>query len=160
MLKKSDKKSEILFILDNLREEDRIELEVLYGKEWKNETLITLSDKKCYILYGKDSNNNLIPIAMGDFFEIFPSDDSIACVWLLTTKYIYANKHLFYKHFIDLFNKKCKKYNIMFNFIYKSNYQAKKWLQKLGFKFDNPYPKGIEVKEGFEFFYKITERKD
>ena len=113
-----------------------------------------------YILYGKDSNNNLIAIAMGDFFEIFPSDDSIACVWLLTTKYIYANKHLFYKHFIDLFNKKCKKYNIMFNFIYKSNYQAKKWLQKLGFKFDNPYPKGIEVKEGFEFFYKITERKD
>jgi hypothetical protein len=50
-----------------------------------------------------------------------------------------------------------KKYDLMFNYIFKSNFEAKKWLKKLGFKFDKPKPVGLKVKDGFEFFYKVKE---
>ena len=30
---------------------------------------------------------------------------------------------------------------------------------KLGFKFDNPKPNGINVPDGFEFFYRIRETR-
>lgn len=46
-------------------------------------------------------------------------------------------------------------YWITYNIIYKENFKAKNWLQWLGFKFDNPKPEGIEVPEGFEFFYRL-----
>ena len=46
------------------------------------------------------------------------------------------------------------KYEIIYNYIYKSNYKAKKWLKKLGFNFNNPKPEGLNLEEGFEFFYK------
>ena len=42
----------------------------------------------------------------------------------------------------------------------KSNKQAKEWLLKLGFCFDNPKPNGLNVSEGFEFFYKVNNRKE
>ena len=45
----------------------------------------------------------------------------------------------------------------MFNYIYKSNFEAKKWLKRFGFKFDNPKPVGLKVKDNFEFFYKVKE---
>ena len=48
-----------------------------------------------------------------------------------------------------------KEYDLMFNYIYKSNFEAKSWLKKLGFKFDNPKPIGLNLKKDFEFFYKV-----
>ena len=159
MLKKVENDAEILFILNNLRKEDEQELIALYGDNWKEETLANLKNKDFYVLYGKCNNSDIKPIAMGDFCRLFPQDNSIACVWLLTTKFIYKNKSLFWKNLIRMFKQNCLKYDIMYNFIYKSNVQAKKWLKKIGFKFDNPHPDGINLKEGFEFFYKTKERK-
>ena len=159
MLKIVENDEEILFVLNNLRNEDKCELVALYGKNWKEETMQSLRGKDFYILYGKTNGKELKPIAMGNFYQVFPKYNSIACVWLLTTKYIYKNKSLFWRNFLSVFRNNHYKYDIMFNFIYKTNVQAKNWLKKLGFKFDNPYPKGIKVKEDFEFFYRTKERK-
>ncbi len=159
MLKRGNNIQEILYILENLRNEDRLELQALYNNDWKQEALLNISDKEFYILYGYDNDFKCVPIAIGDFYEIYPEDKSVACVWLLTTKYIYNNKSLFIRVLLNLLKQKSKKYKLFFNFIYQSNFEAKKWLKKLGFKFNNPHPKGLSVKENFEFFYKINERE-
>ncbi len=159
MLKKADNIEEILFILNNLRNEDLEELLALYGKNWLNKTVLSLKDKNFYILYGFSSNKTLIPIAMGGFWELFEQDKSIASVWLLTTKFVNINKSAFWREVSSQIKEKSKKYNIMFNYIYKSNKEAKKWLKKLGFKFDNPHPENLKLKEGFEFFYKNRKGK-
>jgi hypothetical protein len=159
MLKVSENEAEALFVLNDLRDEDKCELKALYGRNWKKKTLLSIKDKKFYVLYGYNKEKQSVPVAIGDFCQIFPEDSSVACVWLLTSKNIYRNKLLFLREFIPLFKRRSLEYDIMFNFIYKSNIQAKRWLQKFGFKFDNPHPKGIEVKDGFEFFYKTKERK-
>lgn len=154
MLKTADNQTDILFVLNNLRNEDLEEILALYGHNWLNKMLASLQDKKFYILYGFSPYKTLIPIAMGGFWELFDDDKSIAAVWLLTTKFININKSLFWREVSSQIYEKSKKYKIMFNYIYKSNNEAKKWLKKLGFKFDNPHPENMKLKDGFEFFYK------
>lgn len=161
MLKKISDKSEIMFILDNLRYEDERELICSSGTDWKNKIFTNLSDKDFLVLYGKDNMGMQVPIAMGGFYNMKTDDDiPVACVWLLSTRYVYKNRMLLMKVLRQQIMQKSEKYRIMYNFIYKSNFEAKKWLQKLGFKFDNPKPSGMEVKEDFEFFYKVSERKE
>jgi hypothetical protein len=36
---------------------------------------------------------------------------------------------------------------------------AKRWLKWLGYKFDNPKPKGLHIPKGFQFFYKYGQLK-
>lgn len=154
MIKKVKNISEAEFILDNLREEDKAELYALYCDEWKKKTILSLEDKEFYIFYIKNKQNESIPSAMGGFYQIFDEEPAIACVWLLSSKFIYMNKLRFMKAIKKQIKLASSQYKIMFNFIYKSNFEAKKWLKKSGFKFDNPNPKNIKVPDGFEFFYK------
>ena len=158
MIKKYIDESEIIFILENLREEDKQELIALYGDNWFYRTLQDLKYRKFYILYGYDYELNVVPIAMGGFCECFESDKSVVCCWLLSSVYIYKNKILFFKSLKEQMKDAENKYKIMYNFIHKTNFSAKKWLKNLGFKFDNPNPKNITVKDGFEFFYKLCKK--
>jgi hypothetical protein len=157
MLNEKSKKTEILYILNNLRKEDRLELYSLFGKNWKEETINNLKNKKVNILYGYDKVGDKKPIAMGGFDVVGGIDSRIACVWLLSTPFVSKNQFLFFKELKHQFRKAETRYDIMYNFIYKSNKTAKSWLGHFGFKFDNP--KGIFFKENFEFFYKVIERK-
>ena len=159
MLKTKGNKTEILFILDNLRYEDEQELINSSGKDWKKKTLLNLEDKTCLVLYGRDNSGNQVPIAMGGFCDIENDEYPIACVWLLSTSYVYKNKMLLMKELRRQIMQGSEKYRIMYNFIYKSNFEAKKWLRKLGFKFDNPKPSGLETGKDFEFFYKVCPSK-
>lgn len=148
------------FVLDNLRKEDLQELEANWGLDWKSKILGSLKDKKIHFAFGKDDKNNIVPIAMGGFQQIFIDNPEIACVWLLTTKYVYKNKLALLRVVRAYIIASEKKYEILYNYIYKSNKQAKNWLLKLGFCFDNPKPRGLILKDGFEFFYKINNRKE
>ena len=159
MLKKCSNDWEYIFILDNIRDEDKNELYALYGNNWYIETKKMLANKDFLIMYGKDISGNIVPIALGGFYELYENDTSIAAVWLLSSIYVLNNKTLFFKDIVPLIKSKEKKYKIMYNYIYNSNHRAKGWLKKLGFKFDNPKPKNMEIREGFEFFYKINERE-
>ena len=144
--------NDILYILENLREEDRFELFLQYGKNWKKKAFSRLKRSKMIIL--KEENG--VPFAMGGIEGI----DDIACVWLLTTQNVEHYKIKLLKKIKKELELNSSKYRIYFNYICKTNRQAKKWLSKLGFRFDNPHPQNITVKKGFEFFYRLNYRKE
>lgn len=144
--------NDILYILENLREEDRFELFLQYGKNWKKKAFSRLKRSKMIIL--KEENG--VPFAMGGIEGI----DDIACVWLLTTQNVEHYKIKLLKKIKKELELNSSKYRIYFNYICKTNKQAKKWLSKLGFRFDNPHPQNITVKKGFEFFYRLNYRKE
>lgn len=158
MIKYVSEIDEIEFILSNLRDEDKEELENLFGEKWYKKTLDSLSNEKFLILYGQGNAKGRVPVAMGGFYDINHENSKIACVWLLSSKFVSQNKTALMRVLRNQLYANSNKYDIMYNFIYKSNKGAKLWLKKLGFNFDNPNPENIKLKKDFEFFYK--KRKD
>lgn len=144
-------RSDILYILNHLRDEDKAELTALFGREWKKRTLNRLKKSKITILRNSKSQ----PFAMGGI----EGKKSVACVWLLTTNEFINNKLKLAKEISKQIELASNKFEILYNFIYCSNFQAKKWLKKLGFVFDNPSPKGMKIPDDFEFFYKLTKKE-
>lgn len=143
--------NDILYILNRLREEDKSELIELFGNKWKRKTLKRLKNTDVIIL----KNSNSLPFAMGGIEGI----NSVACVWLLTTDEVYNNKYRLAKVIKKELLSASEKFEIFYNFIYKSNFSAKIWLKKAGFKFDNPKPRGIDIPKNFEFFYMLTKKE-
>ncbi len=154
MIKKVTQKKEILYILNNLRNEDEQELKALWGTDWIKKTIKSMEGKEVLILYGFNDEGKSVPISMGGFVPMFAQSNSVACVWMLSTNFIYKNKKLFVKELLEQLKQASLRYEIMYNYIYKSNRKSKKWLKKLGFNFNNPKPEGLNLEEGFEFFYK------
>lgn len=149
---------DIKYVLNNLRVEDKEEVYFLLGDDWYNQIIFDLADKQVQVIYGYDDNKNKVPIAIGGFDTVFPEIPEMACVWLLSTSLILKNKRIFFNELRIRFSIAEQKYKIMYNYIYSLNFSAKAWLKKFGFCFDNPYPMGLEMKENFEFFYKLVER--
>ncbi len=160
MIKYVSEINEIEFILSNLRREDKEELENLFGNDWYQKTLSSLKDEKFLILYGQGNATGRVPVAMGGFYKVEDKSADIACVWLLSSRFISQNKTALMRVLKNQLYLNAHKYDILYNFIYKSNYGAKLWLKKLGFNFDNPNPKNIKLKKDFEFFYKTKERSN
>ena len=159
MIKLNPDNSDINYILNHLRVEDIEELKVLWQKDWLNKVSDNLKNKNILVVYGKDENNKCVPIAMGGFHELFEKHSNIACVWLLSTIHIKNNKTLFIKELKNQINKASEKYELMYNYIYKSNKDAKGWLYKLGFKFGCPNPENLGINKDFEFFYKLKKER-
>ncbi len=160
MIKKNPKKEDIDYILNHLRKEDIEELQAMWQGNWFTKISDNLKDKKILVVYGKDENKNCVPIAMGGFHELFEKNSNIACIWLLSTNYVKNNKTLFIKELKHQISKASEKYELMYNYIYKSNKEAKNWLHKLGFNFGCPNPQKLNIEKDFEFFYKLTKRKE
>ena len=152
MVKVTKNKKHFESILDNLRQQDLEEVQALWKENWKDEVLKSINGQKTLVLFEKN-----IPIAMGGFVPIKDKNLRIAVVWLLCSCSVYSNKSLFYKVLKDEIKKAENKYDVMFNYIYKSNFEAKNWLKRLGFQFDNPRPLSLNIIEDFEFFYKVKE---
>ena len=152
MLKVTKNKKYFEFILDNLRQQDLEEVQAIWKNNWKEEVLKSIRYQKTLVLFSKK-----IPIAMGGFVSVKDKDIKIAVVWLLCSSFVSKNKTLLYKTLQREILKAEKQYDLMFNYIFKSNFEAKKWLKKLGFNFNKPKPIGLKVKDGFEFFYKVKE---
>ena len=158
MLKKTNDKLILSYVLSHLREEDKEELIALYSECWYEKTVENFSDREYLVLYGVDDKKEVVPIAIGGIDSIFAKEHRIACVWLLSTIWVKRNKKTFFNTLKTQEVLAQNDFDILFNFIYKSNHSAKKWLKKLGFCFDNPSPIGISIDDGFEFFYKLKER--
>ncbi len=159
MIKLNPDNSDINYILNHLRVEDIEELRALWQKDWLNKVSDNLKNKNILVVYGKDENNKCVPIAMGGFHELFEKHSNIACVWLLSTIHIKNNKTLFIKELKNQINKASEKYELMYNYIYKSNKGAKGWLYKLGFNFGCPNPQKLNIEKDFEFFYKLKKER-
>lgn len=152
-------KDEIFYILDNLRSEDMAEVKALWNDSWRENIYKSIENEDVIILHGRGIKKEKVPIAMGGFKELFEKNSKIACVWMLTAKEALLNKVTVMKTLKKAVKEADDKYDLMYNYIYKSNKTAKKWLSRLGFCFNNPKPKGLHVEKDFEFFYKITKRK-
>lgn len=158
MLKRTNDKSILNYVLSHLRKEDKQELIALYSDEWYEKTIESFLNREFFVLYGLDDKKNIVPIAIGGVESIFDKSQRIGCVWLLSTIWVNRNKKLFFETLKTQVLLAEKEFDILFNFVYTSNLGAKKWIQKLGFSFDNPKPVGFSLEDGFDFFYKLTER--
>ncbi len=156
MLKEKSEEKDYLYILKNLRKEDKEEVQAVWGDTWEENLLRSIKKYNVLVVIGKNMRGDKVPIAMGGFVCLFEKHSDIACVWMLTTTDADKNKILLMKEIDKQIKEAGQKYKILYNYIYKSNKEAKKWLNKLGFNFNKPKPEGMELKEGFEFFYKLT----
>ena len=154
MLKRTNDKSILNYVLAHLRKEDKQELIALYSDEWYEKTIESFLNREFFVLYGLDDKKNSVPIVIGGVDPIFDKSQRIGCVWLLSTIWVNRNKKLFFNTLKTQVLLAEKEFDILFNFVYTSNFGAKKWIQKLGFSFDNPKPVCFSMEDGFDFFYK------
>ena len=144
--------ADVSYILDNLRKEDLEELQALWGENWREETLNNIMNMDFEVLLGKTKKGE-VPVVMGGIWEV---GRGVGCAWLLSTPEIKNHRHCFLRELRYEIEKSKSKFCLIYNFIYKENFEAKRWLKWLGFRFDNPHPKGVEVPNNCEFFYKVN----
>ena len=118
-------KNNLNLFLENIRDKDKEELIYFFGKNYKKYFINFLlkNNKETYFLSYKS-----IPCAIGGAYK----DKKGAQVWLLCAKEY--DKKFLYKYIKEKFNKIKQKYNILYNFIYKSNFSSLNLLLKLGFQ--------------------------
>ena len=148
----NNKIEDFIYILNHLRQEDLLEVQTIWGENWREKTFENLKDSEMII--GRTKNNN-IPAVVGGYTKLDIDAEGVGCVWLLSTDL--AAKHYFslLREIKKEFQKIDELFWLTYNFIHKGNYQAKNWLKWLGYKFDNPKPEGMNIPDDFEFFYRI-----
>ncbi|MBE7708063.1 MAG: DUF2833 domain-containing protein [Cyanobacteria bacterium SIG27] len=118
--------------LNNLRKEDYEELAVIKSFNFVDE-ILNVSENPINQTYFLTSDNDK-PLAMGGACLIEIDEYKIAKVWLLSTSEIEFYKKDLYKYVLEKLEILKTKYDILFNFIYKSNFSSLKWLKRAGFK--------------------------
>lgn len=140
-LKINQKNLELL--LDNLRKEDENELIASFGKNYKKIFVKTvLKHKKSSIFL---SDENAFPLAIGG---IIKTNKNYSTPWLISSKEFKNHQKEILKYVFHKLNEYIEENNILFNYIYKSNFKALKWLKKFGFK-------TIDMNENYKIFYYI-----
>ena len=115
--------------LKNIRKSDRDELFYHFGKKLRKKFIQTVKNTKNTYFVGNDRG---LPLAIGGFHT--NKKDKVFLVWLLCTNETENNKFELYKYIkakVDEYKENC---SLMFNYIYKSNYDSLKLLSALGFK--------------------------
>jgi len=151
MITSEKNEDEILFILQNLRAEDKIEAETVIGKDYIEKTLKRIFEPDIVFFLAKDNNN--IPYAMGGYQTT--EEKGVVLIWLLSTNDIAHHRHFVLRKIREELKKIEQNNWFIFNYIFEKNYLAKIWLKKFGFSFisDKSFSKG------FELFYKKRELK-
>ena len=145
---------DVEYMLDNLRYEDELECRTLFGENWREETKKRIMQTNFYVMLGKENNDDT-PICMGGIEQAEKDGEGIGCAWFLCTNELKKHSIQILKELKKEVEKADERFWLTYNVIYEKNYLAKRWLKWLGFKFDNPRPEGIEIPEGFEFFYRV-----
>lgn len=186
MYRKEKNIEDIRYVLDNLRDEDRHEVETLRGENWKEDLLNDLMDESRYghfvlactrkdnapaVIGGSYENKDYIAYAMGGCFK---SEEGIGIVWLLTTPEALNHQLTLLRNIRkDILEEFDEKYWLTLNMIWKENHIAKKWLKRLGYRFPaEVLEKGEELNfydrvmlnkfktpGGFEPFYRLRETR-
>ena len=145
---------DVEYILNHLRYEDEQECKALFGDNWKEKTLNHIMTSKFYVMLG-NAKSDKTPVCMGGFEHTAQDDPGIGCAWFLCTDDIKKHKICILRELKEEIKKADERFWLTYNIIYEKNFSAKSWLKRLGYKFDNPKPKGADIPEGFEFFYRI-----
>ena len=153
MLRVRKNNKAVRYILNHLRLEDKQELIAKYGRrKYKKKAFADI--KKFNFDIGIDKTT-LKPFIMGGCNVVDKNNSDIGIVWLLSTNLVYKNGISLLKVIKKEFEIIDKKYFITCNYIYEKNFTAKKWLERLGYKFVTTK----ECQTGFEYFYRINKLK-
>lgn len=130
--------------LKNIRKEDKEELEIFYGKNYKKDFIDVCMNKKYETYFLADKNLN--PVAIGGVVQ-HKSNLKLGQIWLLTTDKVRENKFFLFKYVKNKIKKFKTKFDVLFNYIYKSNFKILLWLNLFDFE-------SVELKnKDFKFFY-------
>ena len=156
---------DIEYILDNLREEDKLEAIQNKGENFKEVIIDEIQKKKKKkILVGKTKKDD-IPVLLGGCWEL-KENPTIGIVWLLSTQEIEKHQICFLREMRKELEKYDEKYGITFNYLHKTNLLAKKWLKWAGYRFPqnrrkqnflDKYFLSAQIPKDYEIFYR--ERK-
>lgn len=158
MYRKQKNEKDVLYILDHLRADDLAETIAAWGENWREKNLETIMKTDFEVLMGVTKKGD-IPVAMGGAWHLEKDPEGVGVVWLLCTDDIVNHKICLLRELKKEFKKYDEQFYFLYNFIHKNNFFSKNWMKWLGFKFDNPRPKGLNIPEGFEFFYRLKDRK-
>lgn len=158
MYRKQKNEKDVMYILEHLRADDLEEVKATYGENWKELTLKSIMDTDFDVLMGISENGD-IPVCMGGAWHLDKDEQGVGVVWMLCTDEIVNHKISLLKELKKEFQDYDKKFWFLYNFIFYKNEFAKTWLKWLGFNFNNPRPAGLNIPQGFQFFYRIRQPK-
>lgn len=158
MYRKEKNEKDVLYILEHLRAEDLEEVKAVHGELWKEKVFNDIMKTDFDVLMGINKDGD-IPVCMGGAWHIERDPKGIGVVWMLCTDDIVNHKICLLRELKKEFQKYDKNFWYLYNFIYSKNEFSKQWLKWIGFKFDNPRPTGMNIPEGFEFFYRVKNIK-
>lgn len=145
MYRKKKNRKDVKYILTHLRKEDKHECLIQRGKNYIKDLTNEIIKSNSYFLLGCSKKDNT-PICMGGIAET--NEKGVAAIWLLCTDEIVNHQYCLLKNLKEIFDEINKKYWFTYNFIFKENFLAKKWLKKFGYEF-------IKTdRDDFELFYR------
>lgn len=115
--------------LSDLRTEDKLEVEVMNCADFSDELFKASKDKNGFFYFLLTNDNK--PLALGGAKQL--KNPKIAKVWMLCTNELNSNKIEFYKYVQNKIEFLKIKFDVLYNFIYKSNFSSLNWLKKCGF---------------------------
>ncbi len=158
---KNIKIEDIKYILDNIRDEDRLEAESTLGKDWKKSLLSDLLNSNQKFILAKTKTNK-IPVLIAGAWAV-GNNNSIGAIWMLSTPEIVNHQISFLKEMKKELKKYDEDFSILYNKLYKENKLAKNWLKWAGFRFPQSEKKhnaldkaflSVKIPSDFEIFYR------
>ena len=135
--------------IKNIRKEDRTELEFSFKNKWKEKFIeICLNEKNIWFLADKYN----IPCAIGGIQYENTDINSVkrGRIWLICANNFKNNRIYLLRYIKNKIEQMKLSSDILYNYIYKTNFRFLKWLKKIGFK-------TLNVNQDIKFFYFIKE---
>ena len=140
----------LLKLLKTIRIEDLEEIKTFYKNNYQEKFLENIFKflKNKNTIFVKSSKNKSFAIG-GVYFCPFFKELKVGQIWMISSYFYKKDKIKLFEIIRNFVKKNEKNYDILFNFIYKSNFSFLKQLEKFDFNF-------IETKnKDYKLFYKI-----
>lgn len=147
---------ELCEFYNNISDTDKEELTYILKEDILNNFISMIlssidNNNEIYLV----KNNENIPIAIGGIVKIPNSELKIGKVWLLVSKKFKNYKIFLYRYIKNRILNYKSEFDILYNYIYKSNFNALNWLYGFGFK-SNP----CLFNSNFKIFYFVKGDKE
>lgn len=129
----------------DLRKEDKEELEQTFKESWKRNFIdICLKEENIWFL--ADEKNNPCAIGGIQLENKEKNKPKKGRIWLICANNVRKNHIYLFRYIINKIKSFKEKCDILYNSIYKTNFGILKWLKKYGFKV-------IDINDKIKFFY-------
>ncbi len=136
-------KENLIKLFNNLRKDDLRELKVIFKNNIKrNFVKICLENKDTYFI----ADDKGSPLAIGGIKIFYIKNFLVGQVWLLCSNDVSKNRLSVLKYVKDKIGEFKLECDVLFNFIYKSNFSFLKWLKYADFE-------AIPINNNFKLFY-------